>query len=198
MIHQIEQNTDEWFQLRMGKITASNFGTIMANYGKAFGNPALQYAMRVAIEGKTNRSIETFKNEWMERGIEMEQEARDTYSDMTFTEVLPGGFAERDGFGASSDGLAGEGMIEIKCPKYSTHFEQIIKGGYDTSYQWQIRGQMWLYNRPWCDFVSYCPDFPVDKQLYIFRVERDQEEEERMIDRLNLFKNLVNDYINYL
>ena len=64
-MNDIEQGSDEWFQLRMGKITASHFGTIMANYGKAFGNPALQYAMRVAIESKTKRSIETFKNDWM-------------------------------------------------------------------------------------------------------------------------------------
>ena len=53
MIHFIEQNTDEWLQLRIGKITASNFGTVMANYGKAFGNPAKDYAMRIAIESQS-------------------------------------------------------------------------------------------------------------------------------------------------
>lgn len=198
MIYTIEQNTDEWFSLRHGKITASNFGTIMANYGNSFGNPALQYAMRVAIESKTGRSIETFKNDWMDRGIEMEDEARQTYSDMTFTDVLPGGFAEFERFGASSDGLAGEGLIEIKCPKFNTHFETIRKGGFDTSYQWQIRGQMWLYDRPWCDFVSYCPDFPLNKQLYIFRVTRDMEEEKKLIGRLNEFASKVDEYIKIL
>jgi len=195
---EIEQNTDEWFALRRGKITASNFGLIMANYGKPFGNPAIQYAMRVAIEAQTNRNIETFKNEWMERGIELEDEARQLYSDMTFTDVLPGGFAEKDGFGASSDGLADDGLIEIKSVKYSTHFDRYVKGGFDTSYQWQIRGQMWLYDRPWCDFVSYCPDFPVNKQLYIFRVTRDSEQEEKLISRLIEFKKVVESYIKIL
>jgi hypothetical protein len=42
MIHDIEQNTDEWFAARHGVITASNFAVIMANYGKPFGNPAIQ------------------------------------------------------------------------------------------------------------------------------------------------------------
>lgn len=198
MIHQIEQNTDEWFELRRGKITASNFGTIMANYGKAFGNPALQYAMRVAIETKTNRTIETYKNEWMERGNELEQDARDLYSDMTFTDVLPGGFAQRGLFGASADGLSREGLIEIKSVKYSTHFERLEKGGYDTAYQWQMRGQMWLYDKPWCDFVSYCPDFPVNKQLYIFRLDRDKAEEEKLKARLEEFESRVESYIKIL
>ena len=198
MIHHIEQNTDEWFNLRMGRITASNFGTIMANYGKAFGNPAIQYAMRTAIESKTKRMIETFQNEWMARGTELEQDAREAYEMQTFRTVLPGGFCERDGFGASSDGLADEGMIEIKCPKYSTHFSTLLSESYDTTYQWQIRGQMWLYDRPWCDFVSYCPEMPESKQLLIYRVDRDQELEDRMVKRLIEFRELVKTYINAL
>ncbi|HDY89115.1 MAG TPA: hypothetical protein ENH82_13500, partial [bacterium] len=48
----------------------------------------------------------------------------------------------------SSDGLAGDGLIEIKCPKYSTHFDSLVKGGYDSKYQWQLRGQMWIYDKP--------------------------------------------------
>lgn len=83
------------------------------------------------------------------------------------------------------------GLIEIKCVKYSTHFERLIKGGFDTAYQWQIRGQMWLYDAPWCDFVSYCPDFPINKQLYVYRVERDPQLEQQMVNRLKAFKNQV-------
>ena len=198
MIHQIEQNTDEWFQLRMGKITSSHFGNIMANYGKAFGNPALEYAMRVAIESKTMVSIETFQNEWMERGIELEEDARELYQMETFTDVLPGGFCEKDRFGSSSDGLVDEGMVEIKCPKYTTHFERLIKGGIDPKYQWQIRGQMWVYDRPWCDFVSYCPDFTQRKRLYVCRVERDLVEEGRMVARLKEFVEQVDLFIKIL
>ena len=57
---------------------------------------------------------------------------------------------------------------------------------------------MWLYDKPWCDFVSYCPDFPVNKQLYIFRVDRDAEEEKRLIARLKEFEQTVESYINIL
>jgi hypothetical protein len=131
-------------------ITSSNFSKVMANYGKAFGKPALEYAMRTAIESKTNTTIETFKNEWMDRGIEMEQDARELYQDLTFSDVFPGGFSSIGRFGASADGRVKDGLIEIKSVKYTTHFERLVKGGYDTAYQWQIRGQMWLYDRDWC------------------------------------------------
>ena len=33
----VEQNSDEWYELRGGKLTSSKLGTIMASYGKAFG-----------------------------------------------------------------------------------------------------------------------------------------------------------------
>ena len=33
----IEQNSDEWYELRAGKLTSSKLGLVMANYGKAFG-----------------------------------------------------------------------------------------------------------------------------------------------------------------
>ena len=198
MIHEIEQNTEEWFQLRMGKITASNFGKIMANQGKAFGNPALEYAQRVAIESITKTSIETFTSEWMERGKILEDDARILYSKHKFCDVLPGGMAEDGRFGASTDGRPGDGIMEIKCVKYNTHFKRLLKGGLDTTYQWQINGQMWLYDVDWCDFVSYCPEFPPEKQLYVFRVERDREAEKSMIERLDLFVKEVDKYTKVL
>ena len=42
--YDIEQNSDDWFALRAGKITASKLGVVMANQGKAFGEPAKKYA----------------------------------------------------------------------------------------------------------------------------------------------------------
>jgi putative phage-type endonuclease len=199
VIHEIEQNTDEWMQLRMGRVTASNFATVMANEGKAFGKPALDYAIKVAIESKTQRNIEGFTNEWMERGKQLEEDARRLYESMTFTKVLPGGIAVTDRYGASSDGLVDpDGIVEIKCVKYNTHFKRLLQGGYDTAYQWQIRGQMWLYDVDWCDFVSYCPDYPEDKQLYVYRVKRSLTEEATMITRLEKFTHQVDEFVKVL
>ena len=198
MIHEIEQNTEEWFQLRIGKITASNFAKVMANNGKAFGNPAKEYAMRTALESRTGITLDSYTSDWMERGKMLEAQARELYEGYAFSDVLLGGFCEKGRFGASADGRPIEGLVEIKCVKYNTHFERLIKGGFDTSYRWQMNGQMWVYDKPWCDFVSYCPEFPPEKQLYVFRVERNQEEEEVMIERLELFTKEVDKYTEIL
>jgi len=195
MIHDIEQNTDEWFQLRMGLITASNFAAVMAFPGKPFGKGALDYAMKVAIESKTKRMIETYQNDYMERGKILEAEAREVYEHMTFSEVHPGGIAISGRFGASADGqMEDNGVIEIKCVKYNTHFKRLMEGGYDSSYQWQMRGQMWLYDVDWCDFISYCPDVPLNKRIHIYRVERDLVVEGSMVARLKDFINQVDVY----
>ena len=198
IFHDIEQD-DEWLKLRAGFITSSNFAAIQANPGKVFGDPAIQYAMKVAIESKTKRQITTFKNDWMIQGNEREADARLLYSNLNFVEVDLGGFMEYGRFGSSSDGLVEtDGMVEIKCVKFNTHFKRLLKGGYDTAYRRQIAGQLWIYDREYCDFVSYCPDFPTDKQLYTFRVERDRDQESVMIERLNEFVTVVDSYIKHL
>ena len=49
IFHDVIQNTEEWFDLRAGKLTSSSFSKIMANEDKAFGNPAKDYAVRIAL-----------------------------------------------------------------------------------------------------------------------------------------------------
>ncbi len=195
IFHDVDQSEQEWLDLRLGFVTASNFACIMANNGKAFGEPAKKYAMRVALESETKQSVETYSNAFMDRGIELEPLARSQYEDDNMVQVSNGGFMEFGTFGASSDGLVGDdGMIEIKSVIYSTHYERFIKGGADPKYKYQMQGQMWVYDRKYCDFVSFCPEFPKRKNLYVFRVDRDEEMIEQMRERLDEFVKLVDEY----
>lgn len=57
---------------------------------------------------------------------------------------------------------------------------------------------MLLSGRKWCDFVSFCPEFPENKQLHIFRVERDETELTTIRKRLDEFLELVKHYQNLI
>ena len=197
----VQQNTDEWFNLRLGRITSSNFAKIMANEGKAFGEPAKEYAEKIALEFVTNKRDETanFSNSYMDRGHELEPVAIELYEIETFNEVTNGGFNYLGNIGDSPDGNVGEGgCIEVKSVIPKTQWKRLKKGGIDLAYKYQIQGHIWLGQKVWCDFVSYCPEMPQGKQLYIFRVDRDEEMIERMKSRIELFKKEVQANIKIL
>ncbi|EDH6028607.1 YqaJ-like viral recombinase, partial [Salmonella enterica subsp. enterica serovar Agama] len=98
--HDVEQNSEEWELLRLGKVTASNFGLIMANEGGAFGEPAKRYALQIALEQiKGCKSELTYSNEHMERGHEQEPIARMLYEERYFIDVDNGGFFDHDTYG---------------------------------------------------------------------------------------------------
>lgn len=173
--HDVQQNTDEWQALRLGKATASNFGCFMANYGKAFGEPAKRYALQIALERLTGKKAEhSFSNDHMERGHEQEPVARMLYADETFSDVSNGGFFCCGQYGDSPDGLVDDdGVVEIKSVIASTHYDTIQRGSFDPSYKWQLVGHLDCTGRQWVDFISYCSDFPLDKQLSIHRLHRE-------------------------
>lgn len=183
--YNVEQNTDEWFDLRLGKATCSNFGCFMANDGKAFGDPAKKYALQIALERITsNKSESGYSNAHMERGVEQEPIARMLYEQQHYADVDNGGFFDCGLYGDSPDGLIGNnGVIEIKSVIASTHYDTLKRASYDPSYKWQLIGHLDCTGREWVDFVSYCSDFPKDKQLLVYRTFRDQLKEE--LERLN-------------
>lgn len=182
--HDVEQGSDAWHELRLGKVTASNFGAIMANEGKAFGDPAKRYALQLALEIENGfRAEHSFSNAHMERGQEQEPIARMLYEDLTFTEVRNGGFFCCGDYGDSPDGLVGDdGGIEIKSVVAPTHYATLMRGSFDPAYRWQLIGHLDCTGRDWFDFVSYCSDFPRDKSLFVHRLHRAGHEDE--INRL--------------
>lgn len=193
--HDVEQNTDDWMALRLGKPTASNFGCFMANYGKAFGEPAKRYALQIALERLTGKKAEHgFSNDHMERGHEQEPIAKMLYAEEHFADVLNGGFFDCGDYGDSPDGRVGEsGLIEVKSVIASTHYDTIQRGSYDPAYKWQLVGHLDCTGREWVDFVSYCSDFPSGSQLCVYRLHREECEDERAMlrDRRAQFLELV-------
>lgn len=193
--HDIEQNTDEWFQLRAGKLTGSGFSKIMANFGKAFGDPAKKYATNIAVEQITGVPISSdYSNDHMQRGHEQEPIARMRYEDEFFCDVTNGGFFDCGLVGVSPDGLVGnEGLIEIKSVIPSIHYANIKRQSFDPAYKWQLIGNLFFTQREWIDFVSFCADFPEDKRLFTCRIDFREVKAEfaKLTERTEQFFGLV-------
>lgn len=197
IFHDVEQNTPEWDALRLGKAGSSAAGLYMANYGKAFGDPAKDYALRIALERATGRKAEySFKNDHMERGHIQEPIARMLYEELNFVDVLNGGYFCHGTHGDSPDGRVGtDGVVEFKGVVATTHYATIRRGSFDPAYRWQLVSHLDCTGCQWVDFGSYCADFPEEKQLIVHRLHRDEcaDELAKLRERREQFLFLVNE-----
>jgi putative phage-type endonuclease len=175
IIKNIEQGSEEWFKMRLGVATASNFSKIVTSTGK-LSTTLSAYALDLASQSLLEEQEESYQNEAMRRGNELEPEAKQAYQEATFNSVEEVTFITCGDYGYSPDGLVSEdGLIEIKCPQANTHTKYLCDNKLPTAYIQQVQGGLMVSGRKWCDFVSYHPSFKGDKKLFIVRVERDEE-----------------------
>ena len=175
IIKNIQQGSPEWLQLRLGVATASNFDKIITAGGKVSATLE-KYALQLATELMITAPDISFKSDFMARGNEVEPLARQCYQEETFSIVDEITMIKSDcgNYGYSPDGLVGDdGLIEIKCPIATTHFQYILDNKVPTDYWQQLQGGLWVSGRQWIDFVSFHPNFK-SKPLFIKRVERDE------------------------
>ena len=175
----IEQGSEEWFQQRLGKVTASKIADIVAKTKSGYSTSRANYMAQLVVERLTGVKADSFTNAAMEWGTATEPLARAAYelkNGVMVDEVAMIDHPTIPMSGASPDGLVGEdGMIEIKCPNTATHLETLLSGEADKRYTYQMQWQMACTGRKWNDFVSFDPRMPDNLQLFIKRVERDDE-----------------------
>ena len=191
------QQTDEWYQARVGVVTASRFKDVMSTgRGGSKSKTRESYMMQIVTEMLTGNPCEQFKgNTATEWGNEHEPLARSEYEIKTGNIVNEEGFILYDnvtGVGCSPDGLIGDdGLIEIKCPYNSVNHVETLLNGMPTVHKAQVQGQMWVTCRDWCDFVSYDPRMPEKQQLYVQRIKRDNKYIEDLESKIAEFLNNV-------
>jgi hypothetical protein len=168
--YDIEQGTDEWLQLRLGKITGSTAKQLLTPTHKIAKNDKVRSIIyQLASERITNRIERTATSYHMERGNIEEVFARDLYSEK-YSTVKECGFIENGFLGYSPDGLVGEnGLIEIKSrmPKYQV--QTIIDGKMPSEYMIQCQIGLMATERKWIDFVQYSNGM----ELFVERITRD-------------------------
>lgn len=175
----MEQRTQEWIEARLGKVTASRVADLMARTKTGYGASRGNYMAELLCDRLTGEQTDRFTSAEMQRGTDLEPEARAAYSFIHSTPVQECGFVVHpviEGFGASPDGLIGDvGLVEIKCPNTATHVDYLLSQTVPGKYVTQMMAQMACTGRTWCDFVSYDPRLPDDLQLFVKRVHRDKD-----------------------
>lgn len=165
------QGSPEWFAARMGIPTASEFKTIIAiNKDAKDKKTRTAYMRKLAGEVVTGMPMESYSNGDMERGKIMEEEARDLYAFLSNVEPMRVGFILNHGAGCSPDSLIDEnGGLEIKSALPHIQIERMEIGELPSEHRAQVQGNIWLAEREWWDFASYCPRLP----LFVKRAYRD-------------------------
>uniref|UniRef100_UPI0035D11475 lambda exonuclease family protein n=1 Tax=Bartonella sp. MU37NMGALS TaxID=3243560 RepID=UPI0035D11475 len=189
------QRTAEWFQARLGKVTASNVYNVLSKTAK--GLPTSKYEdyktklMTERLIGEISQSYTTPAMQW---GIEHEEDALREYGFIYDADITKCGFIQHPTIemaGASPDGLIGEdGLIEVKCPRSVTHMRFCIGDEIKPEYHAQMQFQMACTERKWCDFVSYDPRFTGEffhLRMKVKRILRDDQQIEQINQAVETF-----------
>ncbi len=188
-----KQGTEEWFELHKDKMTASHAYCI-ATGGKGLNT----YCRKIAAQIYTGIIPATFKDKNMQTGNDEEEYARIAYELSTGNKVEIIGFGIYDEYtGASPDGLVREdGGIEIKRKTFEKHNDLLLGAEeFEEGYIWQCKMNMLVFDRSWWDLISYNPNFK-ENSLFIKRIERNKEDDRKLIEGLKKGKQLIQEYLN--
>ena len=196
-----QRNDPAWWAARLGKVTASRVADVIAKTKSGYGAGRANYAADLVVERLTGQKASSFSNAAMEWGTEQEPYARAAYSAKTGILVEEVGFIDHPTVtmsGASPDGFAEDGLIEVKCPNTATHLEYVLAELPPLKYFTQMQWQMACTGRPWCDFVSYDPRLPERLQLLVVRVPRDDDYIKMLEQEVTVFLQELDDKLNKL
>lgn len=174
---EVIQRSEDWFAVRLGKVTASRVSDVVAKTKTGWGASRANYKAQLVCERLTGFVEPSYTNAAMQWGIDKEDEARAAYQIHALCEVAEIGFVDHPNIemsGASPDGLIGaDGLVEVKCPMSAAHIETLLGQSVPSKYIYQVQWQMACTARAWCDFVSFDPRLPAPMQLFVSRVHRD-------------------------
>jgi hypothetical protein len=144
------------------------FGATFVTRAKAIGASRVGYDVSTDLSGNFD----------IERGLEFEWEAIETYKEVKLAQVHgEQKWIQREDIraGCTPDGLVGDvGMIEVKCPRPHNHLANLLDNEQLAQYLPQMQFSLWVTGRQWCDFISYDSTAPDGLKLHVHRVERDE------------------------
>ena len=181
-----EQLSPEWFAAKVGIPSAASFDQIVTTKGEP-SKSRQKYMYQLAGEIVLGSKVETYVNAAMQRGTELEPEARKAFEFIHEVVVKKVGFVfmdEQKRYGASPDGLLDEDAgLEMKCPQIQTHVGYLLDNKLPTDYFQQVQGGMLITGLNQWHFMSYYPGMPP----FIIRVDRNEGFCEKLKAELDIF-----------
>jgi len=174
IIRSCDQNSDEWFSLRLASIggTAINY---IAPKGKGYKDTLYKLAGEMLTGVKTPSN--TFRD--ADRGHEYEPYARQLYEIQTGSDVEQVALIKgRPHNHISPDGLIGKDtLLEIKV-RYPHTWLPIAEGGLEPiADRRQRQWGLYVSERAWYNSVNYCPELADagKESMIISRIGRDEK-----------------------
>ena len=157
----LEQRSEDWFNARLGRFTASEISKLMGV--KGLGKMGETYAIEKAIESVAGKDEREIFSADLKRGVELEPLAFKKFAEIKlfdFLDVEETSFFEYgEHSGSTPDGLvSGNSNLEIKCPQLVKFYKIVADGEIDTVYDWQTQHQMLCNGRENCYFFNYIID----------------------------------------
>ena len=188
--HKVIQGSEEWFALRLKYPLTASHAQAIATGGKGLET----LCWDKMAEKYSDAPRVSYTNEHLERGIELEGQARSIYELETGRAVSEVGFVTNKSIsnvaGCSPDGIVEKGLMEIKCFEDKKHFKMIKQGiVIESQYQWQMQMQMLFTGAEFCDFVVYNPNYK--ESLLVERVLPDKEKQDKILEGLKKGEELL-------
>ena len=201
-------------------IRCSNLGKIMSNSRSK--TDILSKTAKAEIRSLVKQEIfeyDTYlENKYLSKGIVCENDSIDLYNMVFFKNY------EKNETRLTNDWITGEcdiltedTIIDIKSSWSKETFPATEDEIDNKDYEWQLRGYMWLYDKPFAE-LAYCfvetpEEFltyeknesihrtagtPPELRVTVKRFERDKELEEQIKERIEACRDYANDYRNQI
>lgn len=197
------QRSNDWFEARKGRFTASNIHKLLGVRG--LGQTGESYIFEKATEEVFGLDEEdNFTSYDMQRGVDLEPLAFRKFKEikeLDFYDVKETTFFTYGKHaGASPDGLVNDNAIlEIKCPRPMKFFNLVAKGidAVNKEYIAQMQMQMLCTNSEKAYFFNYII-FNGKEMWHEIEVNRDEKMIDLIKERIEQSIKIKNEFIEYL
>lgn len=155
--HDIEQGTPEWHKLRCAMLCSSEINDVITPKQRKISSSIDKLVFKkhaTLISGEFEDFNVSFA---AKRGKELEPYARAHYERITGRKVADGGFTSFGRLGASTDGIAEDRVLEIKCLMSENHYAAILDDNPENDFYFQTQTEMYVIGKPICDLFFFHP-----------------------------------------